>query len=81
MGAKGMLTIEWIRHRGPDEPPAVVETMPFPGNALADAVETAKSKFAATRERLPLNPPDGFRIVDRTGKELAQWFVQDDQHA
>jgi hypothetical protein len=80
-GATGMLTIEWIRYRGLNEAPAVVETVPFPGNVLADAVETAKSSFAQTRERLPLNPPDGFRIVDRTGKQLAQWFIPDDQHA
>jgi hypothetical protein len=69
-----MLTIEWIRYRGPDDPPAVVETMPFPGSVLADAVESARSQFASTRERLPLNPPDGFRIVDGSGKELARWF-------
>jgi hypothetical protein len=69
-----MLTIEWIRHRGPDEPPAVVETMPFPGNVLTDAVESAHSQFAGTRQRLPLNPPDGFRIVDRSGNELAHWI-------
>ena len=70
-----MLTIEWIRHRGPDEPPAVVETTPCSGNGLRDVVATAKSQFAETRKRLPLNPPDGFRIVDGSGKELAQWFV------
>jgi hypothetical protein len=41
--------------------------MPFPGDVLADAVESAHSQFAGTRQRLPLNPPDGFRIVDRVG--------------
>jgi hypothetical protein len=76
-----MLTIEWIRHRGPDEPPAIVETMPFSGNVLGDAVAKAKSQFAGTRKRLPLNPPDGFRIVDESGKELAQWFAAVDQYA
>ncbi len=76
-----MLTIEWIRHRGPDEPPAVVETIPCRQNTLADAVEIAKAQFDATRERLPLNPPDGFRIVDESGEELAQWFATGDQHA
>lgn len=76
-----MLTIEWIRHRGREEPPAVVETMPCRHNVLADAVASAKSQFDGTRERLPLNPPDGFRIVDESEKELAQWFATGDQHA
>ena len=76
-----MLTIEWLRHRGPDETPAVVETAPCSGNVLDDAVADAKAQLARTRERLPLNPPDGFRIVDSRGKELAQWFASSDQHA
>jgi hypothetical protein len=41
---------------------------------VADAVESAHTQFAGTRQRLPLNPPDGFRIVDRSGNELAHWF-------
>lgn len=76
-----MLTIEWIRHRGPDEPPAVVETMPSRRSTVADAVEIATAQFEATKERLPLNPPDGFRIVDGSGEELARWFATSDQHA
>ena len=75
-----MLSIEWIRHRGPGEPPVVVETMPFVGG-VADAVAHARSVFAETQERLPLNPPDGFRIVDESGQQRAQWFTNDDQHA
>jgi hypothetical protein len=73
-----MLTIEWIRRRGHDEPPAVVETMPSRQSVVADAVEIAKAQFEATRERLPLNPPDGFRIVDESDKELAEWFATGD---
>jgi hypothetical protein len=80
-GRDGMLTIEWIRNRGPEMPPGVVETMSFPGSVPADAVAHAKSLFADTRARLPLNPPDGFRIVDAAGREVALWFADSNQHA
>ena len=75
-----MLTIEWIRHRGPGEPPGVVETMTFAGSSVSDAVAHAKSIFSETRDRLPLNPPDGFRIVDGSGQEQAQWFADGNQN-
>jgi hypothetical protein len=70
-----MLTIEWVRERGGDAMPCVVETERCGGKLLDEAVAHAKALFTSTRERLPLNPPDGFRIVDGAGKELALWLA------
>jgi hypothetical protein len=70
-----MLTIEWVRDRGGNMPLCVVETECCAGKPLADAIAHAKALFASTRERLPLGPPDGFRIVDSSGRELALWLA------
>jgi hypothetical protein len=70
-----MLTIEWVRDRGGSMPLCVVETERCDGKPLADAVAHAKALFASTRERLPLGPPDGFRIVESSGRELALWLA------
>lgn len=67
-----MLTIEWITNRGRDAPVRVVERVVFCGSVLPDAVTFAKMYFPKVREPRPENAPDGFRILDSSGREVAR---------
>jgi hypothetical protein len=76
-----MLTIEWITNRGRDGPPEVVERVMFCGDVLSEALAFAKMYFPKVKESRPDSPPDGFRILDKSGREVAALFDPTFLHA
>jgi hypothetical protein len=55
------------------------ESTPLP--LLEQAIVRSRSKFMDVRRRHPGNEPDGFRILDATGKELAFCPFEDPSRA
>jgi hypothetical protein len=66
-----MFTVKWVV-RGKEAEPIKSEGFKVQG---ADTVVAAcRYRLAAMRLGYPDRPPDGFIVLDASGKEVARWF-------
>jgi hypothetical protein len=68
-----MFTIELLLGRDKD-PPEVVDRVTSPRYFLYDVEHRAKALLTDARRRLPAHPPDGYRVLDKDGAVVAQFW-------
>jgi hypothetical protein len=68
-----MFTIELLLGRDRD-PPEVVDRTTSPRYFLYDVEHRAKTLLTDAKRQFPANPPDGYRILDKDGAVVAQFW-------
>jgi hypothetical protein len=66
-------SIEWVR-QGEAEP---VERVSCPPAPLTECVKHAKSIHSTMLQKHEPTPPDGFRVVNKTGAVVYRWGAAD----
>lgn len=71
-----MFTVEWAIKRGKN-PPEVVQRDASQSDDLATVLASAKARLSKLKALHPKNPPNGFIVLDGSGKEVSRWFPAD----
>jgi hypothetical protein len=68
-----MFTVEWVVDRGASTPD-VVEREVSQSDSLAAVIAAARARAGKMKSLHKGNPPDGFLILDSSGKEVSRWI-------
>ncbi len=68
-----MFSVEWAINRG-KEPHGVVQKEVSKSDSLAAVIASAKARLGKMKAMHPDDPPDGFVVLDASGKEVSRWF-------
>jgi hypothetical protein len=66
-----MFTVKWVI-RGKEAEP--IESERFRLNHVSTLIMACRYRMAMMRLKYPETPPDGFIVVDHTGKEIGRWL-------
>jgi hypothetical protein len=66
-----MFTVNWVV-RGKESAP--IESERFRVHGVDTVVEACRDRLAAMRLNYPDTPPDGFIVLDDSGREIQRWF-------
>jgi hypothetical protein len=66
-----MFTVKWVVREKEAEP---VATEGFGVRSPDTVIGACRDRLASMRITHPDNPPDGFVVFDRNGKEVRRWF-------